>query len=86
MQFFNHFHLDQLFILCSSCSPTPQVNLGAGPSHPIPAASASSLPPTVVAFEESAANQAAEVSQVGSESAVEDDAVDHDAVFGHEDA
>ena len=40
-----------LFILCSSCSPAPQVNPEVSSSHPDPATSASSLPLAEVAFE-----------------------------------
>jgi len=55
-------HLDRLFILYSSCTPAPQVDPVAGSSHPDPVALASSLPLAAVAFEEAAANQAAEAS------------------------
>jgi hypothetical protein len=79
-------YLDRLFVLCSSCSPTPQVNPEVGSIHHDPAALASSLPPAAVAFEEAAMNQAAEASQAGLESAGADDATGDDAVFGHEDA
>ena len=78
--------LDRLFILYPSCSPASQVNPKAGSSHPDPAASASSLPAAAIAFEEATANQEAEASHAGSESAREDDTAGDDAVFGHEDA
>jgi hypothetical protein len=78
--------LDWLFILCSSCSPTPQVNPEVGSSHLDPTASASSLLLVALAFEEAAASQAAEESQAGSEPLGKDDAASEDAIFGHEDA
>ena len=78
-------HIDYTVSSSIFWQPYPQVNPGAGPSHPAPAASASSLPPVTVAFEESTTSQAPEASQAGSEPVGDEDAAGYDAVFGQED-